>query len=114
MQEINHRRAKRRYGDSGIAVSALGLGAAQIGDPGAADSDAAYLLHYALDQGIGLIDTAPSYGLSEERIGRHLSSRRHEFILSTKLGYGVEGIEDWTGPCITAGVERALRSLQTD
>ena len=60
------------------------------------------------------IDTAPSYGLSEERIGRHLGSRRHEYVLSTKLGYGVAGIEDWTGPCITAGIEQALRLMRTD
>ncbi|MDQ3339053.1 MAG: aldo/keto reductase [Myxococcota bacterium] len=34
--------------------------------------------------------------------------------LSTKLGYGVPGIPDWTGPCITAGVDAALRRLGTD
>jgi aryl-alcohol dehydrogenase-like predicted oxidoreductase len=106
--------AKRAYGSTGLATSALGLGAAQIGAAHVSDNDAARLLNAAVDAGITLIDTAPSYGASEERIGKHLASRRNEIVLSTKLGYGIEGIPDWTGPCITAGVERALRVMRTD
>jgi aryl-alcohol dehydrogenase-like predicted oxidoreductase len=105
---------KRPYGKSGLMVSALGLGAMQIGDPNIEETKAASLLNTALDAGITLIDTARSYGCSEERIGRHLSSRRDDIVLSTKLGYGIDGFEDWTGPCITAGIEQALRMLRTD
>jgi len=47
-------------------------------------------------------------------LGRWLRPRRDAFMLSTKLGYGVPGMEDWTGPCIAAGVDLALRRLQTD
>lgn len=93
-------------------MSSLGLGAAQIGDPDLSESTVADVLNTALDNGCTLIDTAPSYGISEERIGRHLRSRRDEMVLSTKLGYGIDGIEDWTGPCITAGVERALTRMR--
>ena len=78
------------------------------------EPDAEALLHSVLDLGIGLIDTAPSYGSSESRIGRYLSRRRAEFVLSTKLGYGVPGYEDWTPGCISAGVDLALAKLQTD
>jgi aryl-alcohol dehydrogenase-like predicted oxidoreductase len=78
------------------------------------EDEAAALLHGVLDAGVTLIDTAPSYGLSEERIGRHLEGRRGDFVLSTKCGYGVPGVEDWTGPCITQGIELALRRLRTD
>lgn len=105
---------KRRYGKSGLIVSALGLGAAQIGDPNLEEAKVASLLNTAVDAGITLIDTARSYGCSEERIGRHLASRRDDIVISTKLGYGIDGCEDWTGPCITAGIERALRMLRTD
>lgn len=104
----------RNYGDSGIAVSALGLGAGQIGDARLEESAVGSLLDAALDGGITLIDTARGYGLSEARIGRHLAHRRNAFVLSTKLGYGIEGFADWTGPCITAGVEAALARLKTD
>jgi aryl-alcohol dehydrogenase-like predicted oxidoreductase len=78
------------------------------------ESDVAVLLNAALDAGITMFDTAPSYDLSEERLGRHLAQRRQQVVLSTKCGYGVPGVEDWTGPCITAGVDAALRRLRTD
>jgi len=105
---------QRPYGKAGLLVSVLGLGAMQIGDPNLEEAQVASLLNAALDAGITLIDTARSYGCSEERIGRHLASRRDDFVLSTKLGYGIDGFEDWTGPCITAGIEQALRVLRTD
>jgi aryl-alcohol dehydrogenase-like predicted oxidoreductase len=105
---------RRALGRTGLQVSALGFGAGPVGTPELSESEAAALLHGVLDAGVTLLDTAPSYGLSEERIGRHLSGRRQEFLLSTKCGYGVPGVEDWTGPCITQGVELALRRLRTD
>jgi aryl-alcohol dehydrogenase-like predicted oxidoreductase len=104
----------RPLGHSGLTVSALGFGAGPVGDASLGDADAGALLNGVLDAGITLIDTAPSYGASEERIGRHLASRRHEFVLSTKCGYGVPGVEDWTPECITRGVDLALQRLRTD
>ena len=103
----------RRYGNTDLFLNPLGLGAAQIGDPQLDDAAVGQLLNASVDAGINLLDTAPSYGISEERIGRHLSARRSEVVISTKLGYGVNGIADWTGPCITAGIEQALRLLRT-
>ena len=41
-------------------------------------------------------------------------SRRDEFVLSTKVGYGIPGYDDWTGPVIAAGVDAALGRLRTD
>jgi aryl-alcohol dehydrogenase-like predicted oxidoreductase len=35
-------------------------------------------------------------------------------VLSTKVGYGVEGVPDWTYDAVVAGVERACRTLRTD
>lgn len=104
----------RDFGRSGLRVSALGLGAMHIHDERTSEAEAGQLLNTVLDLGITLIDTARSYGLSEERIGRHLAHRRQEFVLSTKLGYGVEGVPDWTYDCIVQGVERALRTLRCD
>lgn len=105
---------QRPLGRTGIVVSAVGLGAGRIGD-GATTSDAQVdaLVGAALDAGITLIDTARSYGLSEERLGRALEGRRDRVVLSTKVGYGTPGIPDWTGPCIAAGVDAALARLRT-
>jgi len=67
-----------------------------------------------LDAGVTLIDTARSYGLSEERLGRALAGRRERVVLSTKVGYGVPGVPDWTGRSVTDGVDAALLRLRTD
>lgn len=104
----------RSFGTTGIFVPILGLGAGKIGDPAFDEREASTLLNTALDWGISLIDTARSYGLSEERIGKHLSHRRDDFNLSTKVGYGVPPYPDWTGECVAAGVDLALKLLRTD
>jgi aryl-alcohol dehydrogenase-like predicted oxidoreductase len=105
---------RRPFGRTGLTVPILGFGAGHVGDPALDEAEVGRLLHGALDLGVTLIDTARSYGLSEERIGRHLAGRRDEFVLSTKVGYGIPGHDDWTGPVITAGVDAALGRLRTD
>jgi aryl-alcohol dehydrogenase-like predicted oxidoreductase len=104
----------RTYSSQKITISLLGFGAGHIGDPNLSEKKIEFFLNELLDSGINLIDTARSYGLSEERIGRYLTARRHEYILSTKIGYGITGIADWTAPIIPAGVETALKNLKTD
>src|ERR1700753_3497434 len=81
-------------------VSSLGFGSFKIGRnvgvkyPSAydlpSDAEVDRLLNGVLDLGCNLIDTAPAYGLSEERIGRSIGHRRDEFILSTKVGESFE------------------------
>lgn len=104
----------RELGKTGLKVSAIGFGAGEIGDYSISDSEVDKLLNAALDLGINLIDTARGYYASEERIGRFLSHRRNEFILSTKVGYGIEGYNDWTYEIILAGIDEALRVMKTD
>ena len=105
---------RRPFGNSGLQVPALAFGAMQIGDPQLAESHVGRLLNHVLDAGLTLIDTARSYGMAEERIGRHLARRRDEFVLSTKVGYGVAGVPDWSYECILRGVDDARSRLQTD
>jgi aryl-alcohol dehydrogenase-like predicted oxidoreductase len=104
----------RPFGRTGLQVPLLGFGAMQIGDPAIREDAASRLLHHVLDRGLTLIDTARSYGIAEERIGRHLAARRDEFVLSTKVGYGVPGVPDWTYECIVRGVDAARDRLRTD
>ncbi len=103
---------QRALGSTGLLVSALGLGAGRIGGGEIAQVDR--LVSAALDLGVTLIDTARSYGDSEELLGRVLLGRRERAVLSTKVGYGVEDVPDWTGDCIARGVDAALQRLRTD
>ncbi|HEU4382126.1 MAG TPA: aldo/keto reductase [Anaeromyxobacteraceae bacterium] len=104
----------RDFGATGLRVPLLGLGAGQIGDASVSEAEAGRLLNAALDLGVALVDTARAYGLSEERIGRHLAHRRGEYLLVTKVGYGVDGVADWTASCVRRGVDEALRRLRTE
>jgi aryl-alcohol dehydrogenase-like predicted oxidoreductase len=105
---------RRRLGQSDLLVAPLGLGAGAIGGTDLTEDEAGTLLNRAVDLGMNLVDAAPSYGLAEERIGRHLSWRRRDVVLSTKGGYGVPGVPEWTGECIRRGVDRALGLFRTD
>ncbi|MFO1021820.1 MAG: aldo/keto reductase [Planctomycetales bacterium] len=117
----------RSLGHTGLQVSPLGLGAFKIGRnekikyPQPYDlpdeQTTARLLNGVLDLGINLIDTAPAYGLSEERIGRHLRTRRSEFLLSTKVGETFENrtsTYDFTAAGIRTSIARSLQRLQTN
>jgi len=105
---------RRAFGNTGLSVSVLGFGATAVGDPSMPEYEAERVLNSVVDTGVNVIDSARSYGKSEERIGKYLKHRRSEVVLSTKVGYGIPGYQDWTGPCIRAGIEFALRLMQTD
>lgn len=114
-------------GRTGARVSSIGFGAFKIGRntgvkyPSGYDlpdeDEAARLLHAVLDLGINIIDTAPAYGVSEERIGRALASRRSEYLLSTKVGETFEdgaSTYDFSRAAVLRSVERSLQRLGTE
>jgi aryl-alcohol dehydrogenase-like predicted oxidoreductase len=118
---------RRPLGKTGLCVSPIGFGSFKIGRNQKAKYRAQYalpdegavgqLLNAVLDMGINYIDTAPAYGLSEERIGKALAHRRREFVLSTKAGETFENgrsTYDFSGAAIRASVERSLQRLRTD
>jgi aryl-alcohol dehydrogenase-like predicted oxidoreductase len=102
------------FGTTGLTVSRLGLGCGGLGEARVSEAEAERLVLGALDLGITFFDAARSYGLAEERLGRILGSRRDEVVLSTKGGYGVEGVEDWTPAVITRGIDEACARLGTE
>jgi aryl-alcohol dehydrogenase-like predicted oxidoreductase len=117
---------RRALGKTGLTVSPISFGAFKIGRnekikyaqgyPLPSEEEAGELLNGVLDLGINLIDTAPAYGISEERIGRHISGRRKEFVLSTKVGETFEegqSTYDFSARGVTACIDRSLKRLKT-
>jgi aryl-alcohol dehydrogenase-like predicted oxidoreductase len=104
---------RRPFGDSGLEVSVMGFGGGHIGAASYDEDAAADLINAAVDAGVTFFDTARGYGLSKERLGRHLVHDDH-IVVSTKVGYDVPGAEDWTRAAVTGGVDLALRRLQVD
>ncbi len=112
----------RRVGNSGLAVSVVGLGTNNFGMKLDLEQSRA-VLHAALDHGINLIDTADSYGESERRIGEILQGTRDDVVIATKFGSDVRRLggdngEDWgargSRRYIRRAVEQSLRRLRTD
>jgi len=112
---------KRKLGRTGLEVTILGYGAMELrGEPRGpdiTDEDAERLLNGVLDAGINFIDTSIDYGRSEERIGRFIAHRRHEYYLASKCGCvvgGAQGEHVHTAANIRHGIENSLRLLKTD
>ncbi|GAB3105325.1 aldo/keto reductase [Aestuariicella hydrocarbonica] len=113
--------------DTGIRVSPLGLGTVKFGrNQGVkypsgfelpSDQDAANLIAQGKDLGINLIDTAPAYGTSEERLGPLLKGQRHDWIICSKVGEEFElgqSTFDFSAAHTRRSIERSLQRLQTD
>lgn len=117
---------QRPLGNTGIAVSVLGLGAAKLGRTGAMKMapfplpsmrQAKRLLDRARGLGVNLIDTAPAYGESEARLGELLAGRRGGWVLSTKAGERFDGRashHDFSFAAVRDSVEASLKRLRTD
>jgi aryl-alcohol dehydrogenase-like predicted oxidoreductase len=100
--------SRQTLGRTGLVVPRLGLGTGRLGEM--SDPDAARLLDRALDLDVYLFDTAPSYGAAEERLAAWLrGGPRDRAVVSTKVGYGIPGVADWTGEAVARGIDRASR-----
>jgi aryl-alcohol dehydrogenase-like predicted oxidoreductase len=111
----------RSLGSTGRSVSAVGLGAWQLGNSqlwaGAPDHDESVrLVDEAVRLGVTLFDTAPGYagGRSELILGEAMEGRRDQVVLCTKFGHTPDGRPEWDVTAVEPAVERSLRALRTD
>jgi aryl-alcohol dehydrogenase-like predicted oxidoreductase len=109
----------RRLGDSGLKVSAVGLGCNNFGMR--IDQDATQaVVDAAIEEGVTLFDTSDSYGESEVMLAKALGSRRDQVVIATKFGTDLRGANgpDWGARggrrYIRRAVERSLQRLDTD
>lgn len=117
---------QRPLGSTGLNVSVLGLGTVKFGRNQKiryptfelpSDSAICELLDDACACGINLLDTAPAYGVSEERLGQLLGTRRNAFVLVTKTGEEFadgESAYHFSAEHTRLSVERSLKRLRTN
>lgn len=113
---------QRPLGKTGLMVSEIGLGAAQIGETQSiSEKQAETVLNQALDLGINFIDTAAMYGKSETYIGKFISHRKDEFIVATKCGdYEIwengqrKIVKDYTVDGILKTIDDSRKKLNMD
>lgn len=117
---------KRELGQTGIQISPLGLGTVKFGRdqqvkypwsfeiPG--DQAVLELLSLSRELGINLLDTAPAYGNSEERLGKLLTNRQ-DWVIVSKVGEAFENGQshfDYSAQTTRKTIQTSLKKLNTD
>jgi len=117
---------KRTLGNTGLEVSALGLGCMGLSfglGPATEKSEAIKLIRAAVERGVTFFDTAEVYGpyVNEEVVGEALAPFRKDVVIATKFGFAPDPANDgkWTSTNsrpehIKQVVEGSLKRLQTD
>ncbi|WP_281632241.1 aldo/keto reductase [Flavobacterium luteolum] len=112
----------RKLGNSGLEVSALGLGCMGMSfgyGPAHDKNEMISLLRSAYEKGITFFDTAECYGpfLNEELLGEALAPFRDKVVIATKFGFlegdskkGLDSRPEW----IRKSIEGSLKRLNTD
>ncbi len=115
---------QRTLGSQGLTVSAQGLGCMGMSEfYGTTDeAEAIATIHYALNLGVTLLDTADIYGphSNERLLGEAIADRRDEVVLATKFGIvrdpenpaarGVNGRPEY----VMRSCDASLRRLRVD
>jgi len=113
---------KRKLGNNGLGVSALGLGCMGLTfgyGPATDEATAIELIQKAYDLGITFFDTAEAYsqGANEALLGKAIKNFRNEVVIATKFGFqegdATKGL-DSRPERIRAVAEASLKHLKTD
>ncbi len=114
---------KRKLGNSGLEVSALGLGCMGMSFsyyPFPEKKDAIALIHKAAEKGVTFFDTAEVYGpfTNEELVGEALAPFKGKVVIATKFGFNIQdgkmaGI-DSRPETIRKAVEGSLKRLKIE
>lgn len=120
---------RKNIAETGLAVSPLGLGTVKLGRTAGVkypdsfkipdDMQTLKLLSQASELGINLIDTAPAYGNSEQRLGQLLPKLNREWVIATKVGelFNADLAQshyNFTAEFIKQSVEQSLKNLRRD
>jgi aryl-alcohol dehydrogenase-like predicted oxidoreductase len=113
---------KRKLGNSGLEVSAIGLGCMGMSHgygPASDKKEMISLIHAAIDKGVTFFDTAEVYGpyVNEELIGEALKPFKGKVVIATKFGIQMENgkqVLNSNPKTIRQSVEGSLNRLKVD
>ncbi len=118
---------KRKLGNSGLEVSALGLGCMGMSfsyGPPKDKQEMTSLLRAAVERGVTFFDTAEVYGpfTNEELVGEALAPFRKQVVIATKFGFDLSGSDNRPGAAglnsrpehIKQAAEGSLKRLKVD
>src|SRR6266536_3166122 len=115
---------KRKLGNSGLEVSAMGLGCMRMsfGDKPTDKQEMIDFLHKAVERGVTFFDTAEIYGpfTNEDLVGEALEPFKGQVVIATKFGFviGEDGKQngrlDSRPEHIRAVTEASLKRLRLD
>jgi aryl-alcohol dehydrogenase-like predicted oxidoreductase len=115
---------KRKLGNSGLEVSAIGLGCMGMSfglGPAADKKEMITLIRKAVEKGVTFFDTAEVYGpfTNEELVGEALAPLRNEVVIATKFGWKSNAEGKWSDldsrpEHIKQVCEASLKRLRTD
>src|SRR5213594_1414981 len=116
---------KRKLGNSGLEVSALGLGCMGLSfgyGPPVEKREGIALIRAAVERGVTFFDTAEVYGpfTNEELVGEALAPFRGKVVIATKFGFDLSGSDHRPGAAglnsrpehIKQAVEGSLKRLK--
>jgi aryl-alcohol dehydrogenase-like predicted oxidoreductase len=114
----------RQLGQSGLKVSALGLGCMGMSygyGPPKNELEMINLIHHAVELGVTFFDTAEVYGpfTNEELVGKALAPVRDKVVIATKFGFNIDAQGKQAGldsrpEHIRQVTEASLKRLRTD
>ena len=113
---------KRKLGNAGLEVSALGFGCMGYG-PAADKPEMIALIRAAFERGVTFFDTAESYGpfANEELVGEAVAPFRDQVVIATKFGHNIDpttgarlGGLNSRPDHIKVAVDGMLKRLRTD
>ena len=110
------------FGSLPIQVSEIGFGTSQlantdnqfVGAKYVSVSDARDILQRAVDYGINIFDTSPTYGTAEKLTGEIKNKYHEKIIVATKAGLKHDGTRDFSVSFLSQQIEHSLKELQVE